>query len=73
MPISMKATPFLKIERKRACREYVSRHLKGLSKFNPRPGFSDNVYKSRTGIAAGIVPFEHALKAAAAGGAAGHS
>jgi len=33
-----------------ALKRYVSRGMKGLSRTNPRPGFSDNLYKSRTGL-----------------------
>jgi glycosyltransferase involved in cell wall biosynthesis len=53
----------LPVDRKRACLDYVSRHVKGLTKFNPRPGFSDNLYRSRTGLPAGKIPLEDALLA----------
>jgi glycosyltransferase involved in cell wall biosynthesis len=45
-----------------ACWDYVARSVKGLRKFNPRPGFSDGYYRSRHRLKPGEVPLDHALR-----------
>jgi lipopolysaccharide biosynthesis protein len=44
-----------------------------LSKFSPRPGFNDGLYRHQTKIAADEVPFDHALRHAGQAGPATHA
>jgi glycosyltransferase involved in cell wall biosynthesis len=46
----------------RPCRDYVAQGVKGLSKFNPRPGFNDGLYRHGAKIDADEVPLDHALR-----------
>jgi hypothetical protein len=45
----------------RACRDYVARGMKGLTRYNPRPGFSDGLYRSRHEVGTDVAALDHAL------------